>query len=452
MYPLLALLSLLSLYALCRAMQKKQVHWWVGFTVATVLNLYTHYFALLATAGTLLFAGSALAYQWLGCRNREARGTLSRLFLCCVIVALLYAPWLPAMRVNFFQRQADFAAQQKASGVGLDSALLAQTLQEFAGGQGTVSVVVTSAAVLGLVALVLRARWKALALHASWILPPLVAVILIGPRKFSPRYVAYLQPLLLLLAAVGMVGLPADIARAVRPIARRRSVYVAMSILGALGMGVVSLAAIGRQDMLENHDWKGAVAYLEQVAGKGDIVIVDGPNRGGGADSGRPHRMLSWYLRQDKGELILWREVDVAPGIGRVAYQNRQVFAVVTFVGSATWQQDPESMVSVSHFGAVGVLCLNKPKDTAVGNAIDMLEAMGRCLKRSQAKFDIYLALAELYKSEGHAEKAESCIAKALAIMPEALDPRTWRSKAYYRLGLDHYQQDADRTEATEQR
>lgn len=436
MYPLLALLSLLSLYALWRALEENTRPWWAVFTVATVLNLYTHYFALLATAGTVLFAVVAVGYDWLAHRKRQAKQTVVRLVLCCSIVALAYLPWLSTMRINFFQRQADRAVQQQASSLAVGSALLRQALFEFGGGRGAATVI-ECAFVLGLVALMLRSRWKVLVLGLCWIMPPLIAIAVVGPRKFDARYVAYLQPLFLMLAAVGIVGLATGLARLGKPISVRPALYAATCVIGVVGLAVVSMSAIGQYEKWHKPDWKGVAAYLEGMANQGDIVIVDGSSYGRGADSGRPHRMLSWYLRHNGKGPVIWKEVSVANRIRAVAYQQRQVYAVLLIINPANWTGDPQRKVSEVRFQDTVVLRLKEPKVLAVEDVVEMLEAMTRGLKSTGPRFDIYLALAEVYKFTGDAEKAESYIEMALENVPASFTTSGQRGAAYRRLGLD---------------
>ena len=73
MYSMLTFFSLLSLYLFWRAIRTGQLRWWVGFALATALNLYTQQLALLLLGVLILFG------LWLLLRTR-AKPELKREF------------------------------------------------------------------------------------------------------------------------------------------------------------------------------------------------------------------------------------------------------------------------------------------------------------------------------------------------------------------------------------
>lgn len=66
-----------------------------------------------------------------------------------------------------------------------------------------------------------------------------------------------------------------------------------------------------------------------------------------------------------------------------------------------------------------------------------MLEAMIRVLPHDDAKFDLHLALAEIYRAAGQSEQVREHIEQALKVKPVRFDPSSPRAEAYRRLGLD---------------
>jgi tetratricopeptide (TPR) repeat protein len=64
-YAALTFLSALSFYFLCRALMDRRRPWWMAFVVATILNVYTHFFALLVLLSEGLFVLSLALYRLL---------------------------------------------------------------------------------------------------------------------------------------------------------------------------------------------------------------------------------------------------------------------------------------------------------------------------------------------------------------------------------------------------
>ena len=120
MYTLLTFLGLLAGYALLRAtadagrqtkdegrrtkhrhhvssfvFRLSSVKWWFLFVIASAALLYTHYFGvfLLLAYGVCFVIGWLVAWA----RGRPHWRMLAVFALCCLSIALLYLPWLPAM-------------------------------------------------------------------------------------------------------------------------------------------------------------------------------------------------------------------------------------------------------------------------------------------------------------------------------------------------------------------
>lgn len=427
-YGLLMLLSLLSVYTLWRALAKNQTRWWLLFSGVTALNLYTHYFAFLPVGGSFLFAVLVLGYDWIQHRNQSSLRKGLHLAWCFLIITLAYLPWLLMMKGRFLPVVAITAAPPEASRVGTDISFIGQLVQDFGGGIQMPASLMAQAFTLGLAVLVLRSNREALALVMCWVVPTLFTLTLWGPRQISARYPrlsSYLQPMYVMIAAVGVEGLASgigDLSKLKSP----RTLYVGISLLGVLGLSAVSVAAIGRYEKWNRADWKGAAAYVEKVASRGDIIVVDGLTYRAWAESSRPHLMISWYLRQNETELQIWKEIDVAAGIQSLADQERQVHAILFVSDLESWQADPKDQVFMVQFKEVLVLSLKEPQVLAVDNAVEMLEAMTRVLIPREAKFDLHVALAELYNVTGSPEKAKWHVAQASAKIPASFDPERW--------------------------
>ncbi|MCI0621609.1 MAG: glycosyltransferase family 39 protein, partial [Acidobacteria bacterium] len=86
MYPLLVLWTTLSLYFFIKALRENRMQQWVGFTVFTCLNVYTHYHSFLVLASMWLF---------FVLRFKQYRQAWKALVLSHVVIAMAFIPWLP---------------------------------------------------------------------------------------------------------------------------------------------------------------------------------------------------------------------------------------------------------------------------------------------------------------------------------------------------------------------
>ena len=100
MYTQLTFLGALSGYALLRALARgpRTWHWWVVFVMASVAMLYTHYFGALLLLAYALYVVILVASRVLRPDTRAAaRQEFAPALISAGAIALLYAPWLPAM-------------------------------------------------------------------------------------------------------------------------------------------------------------------------------------------------------------------------------------------------------------------------------------------------------------------------------------------------------------------
>lgn len=94
MYSMLALLGLLSIYLLYRAITTNSKTYWIGYTLFTALTIYTHNYGIfIAVSGAVFFAIHAMT-----------QGTRLRSFLIAQgIIAILYLPWLPVLLMRHYR-------------------------------------------------------------------------------------------------------------------------------------------------------------------------------------------------------------------------------------------------------------------------------------------------------------------------------------------------------------
>lgn len=87
MYSLFTLLTIISLYFFIRALKEGKTNLWVGYTVFTVLNTFTHYHAFLI-----------ILFEWIFfiVRFKYYKYLIKKAIMSQVIIAICFSFWLPA--------------------------------------------------------------------------------------------------------------------------------------------------------------------------------------------------------------------------------------------------------------------------------------------------------------------------------------------------------------------
>jgi uncharacterized membrane protein len=278
-YMAVTFMGLLSSYLLLVCLADLRRRNWVGYAVATVAALYTHYTAFLLLAFQLLFVLFTF---------RSRQGFLKRWLLSIAIVAVAYLPWL-GYSVAQIERISDYWPGT----LQLDAALRTSLLLFVAGGDigpnGSILPIVLGLALLvvGLLALLLGSSKKMsphLLFLLLYLLVPsalLFAVAYYRP-KFDPRYLLVVTPAFYLTLAWGIGSL---LRAAIRPIP-----LLLRAILPSIGIaaliGTVAVSAVygepskvmhvgdGNTGVQQYGDYRALVAYIESHSQPGDAVVL----------------------------------------------------------------------------------------------------------------------------------------------------------------------------------
>lgn len=353
-YAWLVVFSLAACYFLYRAFEEPQrLGLWAGFGLATVLNIYNHPLsALLAVVGLVPFG---LIY---GYRKPYRALRLARLAVSCVAIGLAVLPLVLRTAAVGQLNTEDISTVFSPT---LDDWLIALLsilgiLARNFSAEGWVQGLLLAAALAGAGACALAKQWRQLALLA----PPLLLAPLffaIAKYPFILRYVLFLQPLYLLLAARGVMGLAGLGAR----LAARRAAQAEASqpapARGAVGpvlaaaMAALILAAFLRTTgsayaQAKTIDWRSLAGYVQAHAQPADVIITAYPWADGA---------LRWYfdpsfqididasdglegpaLRSDARQIWLIQPIEQASDLADV----RNPLSQIGFTPNDDWQ-DP---------------------------------------------------------------------------------------------------------------
>lgn len=261
MYSLLTLLSTGSLLYFLRALRHERHADWAVFTVLSILNLYTHYHAVL-----VLFGQALLLLLWVR-RLQQWRPVL----VSAVVIAVAFGFWMPQF-VYQVQHPAAFAldAPDKFPVIsGAGAARLGYAL--FAMGVGQTVLPWRPIAVLGMVvigALGAMGLWYARR-HPR--MPAVVmacgaAPLLLGfaVSQSMPRYYIFVTPIFFTVVAVGWLAVRKAWARSA----------LASALLLVAGFGVTNYFRGRDFHILATVDpWREVGAHLTEHAQPGDCLL-----------------------------------------------------------------------------------------------------------------------------------------------------------------------------------
>ena len=284
-YTLLVFLSLLSVYFLYRGISSGKRKWFAGFVLCNMLNLYNHLFAFLVLAAEVVFvAGLWVAQALAGLRRGglcdeegadaspavDTRVALA-FGLCLAIIAVAYIPMAP----HLLRGLAGAKGLGGAGGATLDFSFLAQALDSWGLGAGWRILALVVPFTIGVVASA-RGQWRQLWLACCWIVVPFVALIAVpAGHGFRPRYVLFMLPLYLIVAARGLAAVSTVVSQRLA-VRRQRARAVVLAVL----VGTIMLASIPALQVYyreDRADWRAVAALVASGISPGDVIVSPGP-------------------------------------------------------------------------------------------------------------------------------------------------------------------------------
>lgn len=447
-YPLLVLLSLLTLLFLWKALEEGKRKFWLGFVLATVTNLYNHVFAWLVLASEMIFAASMLLPKHLFPPNSKGlplstrvRGAL-RPFIGLVallaLVVVLYLPVTSPFIAGFFSQEfllSKFVSPETEidprtlSWETLSFSFLSDKIfGPFGAGTGLMLLLYGAAFLYGLI----RSGPRRAALAILWIGLPFPVLASVGIRTFQPRYVIYILPIYLLAISRGLVALGEIFGRLMEYFGGTGSGKKALLLGLVVGLfATANLPRLFSQYQEGDVNWREVADYLMTNVEPGDWILC-------GAHCVKP---LSHYLEeafQDDHPLVLGK--DIGSRIPAAATENQGVWIVDRHL-------TPLNRDVAQHFRAKGALVEFNfglwtgrgaepvfatvirvdQGESLVENATSALKTLIQLPHRPKFRFYLYLSLTEIYVWQGDLEQAYQALAAA-----EEMQPGDRALAAYY--------------------
>ncbi len=265
MYSLSAFLSTVSMYFFLKAIKEEKLLWWIFFTLATILNLYTLYFAFFLLAVQLVF----LIF------NGSFKRVWQKFFLACLISLSSFIFWLPQF---FVQLQGGnwlvkaLPGWQEAVSVPAFKAP-AQVLTKFFIGQINFQNTyfygfIIACLFITFTFLFLKA-WQsnnknAFSLFFIWFLIPVFLATIIS------FFVPVISPKRLLLALPAFYGL---LTLGINSIKSRKGQILATFMIVFISIASLGIYYLNPQFQREN--WRGAVSYVEKNGNQQTLALFE---------------------------------------------------------------------------------------------------------------------------------------------------------------------------------
>jgi 4-amino-4-deoxy-L-arabinose transferase-like glycosyltransferase len=263
-YALLEFLACLSLLLLLQALERRRWSWWAGFCLATVATLYTHTFGWFVVGAEVAFAALILLRTTWTERRVDSRSWA--LGLSLLVVAILYMPWLPALNAFWQEQVAPGNLPAGLRPFELSTGFFRYMFVIFgARSQGWPFLLFSLSFSLGLVALVLRKKWRTLVLIVLWYAVP-IAGLTIGSSGhfFEYRYLLFILPISLLVTAEGVTGITSLLMR-IEWFSHRRQVQPILTLSLVILLFVpANLPALRDHYRSEKENWRNIGAFVRQ--------------------------------------------------------------------------------------------------------------------------------------------------------------------------------------------
>ena len=292
MYTLLLLTSLLSIYFFWRALEDNRGRNWFGYILFSIFSLYTHLFALFIVLSQTIFICLCGRSGFFSGRKGQLKGKKKAFFLSLVLILVVLIPELIPAIGEAFQPSNPWLAinigsLSRATGnSGIKVTGLNTFLSLYGAGPGLPLFVYLMLFLAGVLSSIRKKRMQIGYLLLLILIPFCVFLVIKPSHTFSPRYLIFLLPIGYLVIAKGITSLE-ELGGLMARTSRSKKFYplIFYSLITALFvlLNVRPLKAYyieGRDPdgRLLKLDWRGAVSYLEEIAGPGDAVVAAGPS------------------------------------------------------------------------------------------------------------------------------------------------------------------------------
>ncbi len=279
-YAGIVLFSLLSLYFLHRGVNSGETKWWVGFTIATILNTYTHLAAFLVLAVEILYACLLLVHHLVAAKRAGATKRLIDTFALPLLISLgvmtiCYVPMMPHL-IRGIKGSRGLGNPNDIQGLELTTGYFLSLFGDFGAGVGIALSLYMAAFLWGLIHAIRKHKRQGL-LILLWTVVPFAIVLLLRPKHwFAAKYVVFILPLYLLTVSLGVTCVAKSVAlflsqwNVLRP-PRRLQTLSLVSLVAIYGL--MSISGLDNVYAWQSDRWKSMGQLLISNMQPQDAVV-----------------------------------------------------------------------------------------------------------------------------------------------------------------------------------
>ncbi len=261
MYPLFVFLSIISIFFFIKALRQDQSKYWIGYTIVTILNTYTHYHTFLIVASMWLFffvRFKTYKYLW------------KKALVSQVVIALCFCFWLPTFIVHLTNMSALGGEPTRFPTIFGFWVKPAYLFFSFSLGQTVLpwnflivipGVIIFSCLFFYGIKSMLKTKETAVFFLIFLLFPILLALLI---SDAMPRYLVFLSPIYCLIIAYGISSISHNIFQ----------IFAFFLVTILIGFSLVNYYQNREFHILANVDpWREVGKYLSENIKKDDQVI-----------------------------------------------------------------------------------------------------------------------------------------------------------------------------------
>jgi len=281
-YAAIVFFSLLTVYFLHRGTNSSEKRWWIGFTLATLLNVYIHLTAFFVLAAETLYAGLLLVYELFIVK----KGGLRRLFratwaLPCSIslgvIAVCYLPMVPHLLAGIQNPIRGLGDTRDVVGLKLSVEYFLDLLAGFGAGPGLPLSLYLGACLWGVGNAACKHKRQMLLFFLLAVVPFVIVLLLRSKHRFQHKYVIFILPVYLLAMSLGLTHLARTVAQALTQwrVLRRLTFLQPLCLAALVAIyGLVSISAPGDTYLHRYDRWRTIGQLLNANVGPNDAVAI----------------------------------------------------------------------------------------------------------------------------------------------------------------------------------
>lgn len=414
-YAPVVLFSLLSYYFLHRGLQSGERKWWLGFTLASILNIYTHLTTFLVLIVQAVYAGVLSLEGFLTGQSRDdARGRFRRIFVPLAIslaaIAVSYLPMVPVM-IGWVNGPQAIGNEGNPHGFEISANFFLQLYATFGAGLGLPLSIFLSACLIGLL-VAWRTDQRPTLLFLLMASLSFVLILLVRPKHFFAfKYVISILPLYLIFIAGGIEYLAGRITRTLSDWIQWRHLSLINLVAVTAVFVTLSLQRIGGAYTARIDYWQQIGTFLEANVQTGDAVAV-----------------LPTFLSTAQGDEILGYLDPLPPGMGiSVPYTPAELTTLLD-EHARLWVVNEGKLIAVTGVEPLLVWLADKPaltlsfdEDRSVyylGKDASLETLLAEAGTFTFTEASLYASLGDIYAAEERWDEGVAAYQQAFAMEP----------------------------------